>query len=258
MSSFVYVPRPPLSHFVEMIWLYEHYGAGHPRERVLPTGTTELVIDLDGDHRAPVIAGPSSEFFTITTADRPSLLGVHFRPGGAFPFMRPPAGELHNLQVSLDALWGRRADELRDRVLEARTPAAKCRVCADVLLAQALRPLERHPAVAYAIRELERVPQARTIADLTQQIGLSSRRFIEVFTDEVGLTPKLFGRVRRFQEMLRLIDAEAPVEWTDLALACGYYDQAHFIRDFRAFAGLTPTAYLSLRSEHRGHVPLLD
>src|SRR5262245_7488591 len=95
-GPFVYVPRPPLSHFVEIIWLYEHYGAGHPRERVLPTGTTELVIDLRDHRHAPVIAGPSSEFFTITTADRPSLLGVHFRPGGAFPFMRPPAGELHN------------------------------------------------------------------------------------------------------------------------------------------------------------------
>jgi hypothetical protein len=89
----------------------------------------------------------------IDTADQAALLGVHFRPGGASFFFTPPAGELHNAQVSLDTLWGPKADELRERVIEARSPAAKFRVLEQFLLTQAVRPLVRHPAVAFALRE---------------------------------------------------------------------------------------------------------
>ena len=81
---------------------------------------------------------------------------------------------------------------------------------------------------------------------------------LQLFTEEVGLTPKLFCRVRRFQEVLRLVAGPARVEWANVALACGYYDQAHFIHDFRAFCGLSPTAYLARRTEHLNHVPLPD
>jgi len=72
----------------------------------------------------------------------------------------------------------------------------------------------------------------------------------------VGLTPKLYCRVQRFQQVLRLLDTGRPFDWANVALACGYYDQAHFIRDFRAFSGLSPTTYLRNRGEHLNHVPM--
>ena len=93
---------------------------------------------------------------------------------------------------------------------------------------------------------------------MTERIGLSPRRFIQVFREEVGLTPKLFCRIRRFQEVLGLIGRGQHVEWAEVALACGYFDQAHFIHDFRAFSGLNPKAYLAHRGEHLNHVPLCD
>src|SRR5262245_8109267 len=127
LAPFTYVPGPPLSEFVELLWLYESYGGDHARERILPIPTSELVIDLRNDRHQPVIAGAHSESFTIDVSDRPSILGVHFRPGGAYPFLKPPAGELHNVSVGLEALWGRSDDELRGRLLDARTPAAKLR-----------------------------------------------------------------------------------------------------------------------------------
>lgn len=77
-----------------------------------------------------------------------------------------------------------------------------------------------------------------------------------MFTEEVGLTPKLFCHIRWFQEVLRLIQRRRQVEWANIALACGDYDQSHFIRDFWAFSGLNPTAYLRVRGEHLNHVPL--
>jgi len=254
-----------------MFWLYEGQHQQHARERRLPDGSMELVINLregslhvyDQQHhdqlqsfRGGLISGAHSKFIVIDTTCLASIIGVHFKPGGAFPFLTLPAGELHDEIVSLETLWGATARGLRDQLLEASTPEARFRILERFLLSCAAQPLARHPAVAFALKEFQRVPHLRTIADVTEHIGLSSKRFIQVFSEEVGLTPKLFCRVRRFQEVLRRIGRRQQVEWMEIALTCGYFDQAHCIHDFRAFSGLNPTAYLTHRGEHRNHVPL--
>ncbi|HTT65552.1 MAG TPA: helix-turn-helix domain-containing protein [Bryobacteraceae bacterium] len=266
-----HIPAPPLSRFVELLWLYEGYQQPHKKERLLPDGSMELVINLNEDRvcvydpletekvrtlPGSVVAGAHSEFFVIDTAEQHSVAGVHFRPGGAFPFFDPPASELHNMLVSLEDLWGRPARQLRERLLEAGTPQAKLQTLEQALLARAARRLELHPAVAFALQEFHGLPHTRTIGEVTGQIGLSPKRFIQIFSADVGLTPKLFCRVRRFQRVLRLIGSKRPVEWAGVAADCGYFDQAHFIRDFRAFSGINPSTYLASRTEHLNHVPM--
>jgi AraC-like DNA-binding protein len=268
-----YIPRPPLSDFVELLWLYEGYSQPHDKERLLPDGSMALVINLREDQArvydrrdtgrfqttsGALLVGVQSEFFVIDTAEQASVIGAHFKPGGAFPFFNFPAGEFHNQHLSLDSVWGAGAGELRDRLLEAPTPERKFRILEDALLAHSSKPLVRHPAVSFALREFGDSRRAPSVAGVTEQIGLSSRRFIDVFNDQVGLTPKLFCRVRRFQQALRRIGTGREVDWTEVALGCGYFDQAHFIHDFRAFSGLTPTAYAAHRTEHLNHVPILD
>jgi AraC-like DNA-binding protein len=93
---------------------------------------------------------------------------------------------------------------------------------------------------------------------VTEQIGLSARRFADVFAKEVGLTPKLFCRVRRFQRVLRVIRVGQEIDWAEIALSCGYYDQAHFNHDFRAFSGINPSTYLAACTPHMSHVPILE
>lgn len=252
------VPKPPLSEFVDVLWLYDGFTVSHARERLLPTGTVELVINLredQPDFREPVVAGPRSEPSLLDTAHTASVMGAHFRPGGAFPFLGLPAGELHNLEVTLDTLWGARAGELRERILGAPTHQARFELLEAALLGAA-RSLARHPAVAFALRELSTVPQARSVGGVIEAVGLSQRRFIERFRHEVGLTPKLYSRIRRFQEVVRQVHGVRQVDWSEVALACGYYDQAHFINDFREFSGLTPGTYLAWQGEHQNHVPL--
>ena len=139
---------------------------------------------------------------------------------------------------------------MHERLLEAKTPTAMFDVLGQALLEQAVRPLARHPAVAFALREFQARPQAKTVGDVIRQVGLSPRAFIRRFSEEVGLTPKLFCRIRRFQEALGPIRAGRRFAWSDVALDCGYYDQAHLIRDFRAFSGFTPTAFLRVWGEH--------
>jgi AraC-like DNA-binding protein len=273
MRFFHHIPAPPLSEFVGLLWLYEGYRQPHQKERLLPDGSMELVINLNEDQTraydphdtgkfrtlsGSIVVGAHSEYFVIDTAQQHTVAGVHFKPGGAFPFLDLPASELRNTLVSLEDLWGGLAGQLRERLLEAATPQAKFAVLEQVLLALLARRPSRHPAVAFALREFGGLPRTRTIADVTGQIGLSAKRFIQVFSDEVGLTPKLFCRVRRFQRALRLADKGRPVEWAAVAADCGYFDQAHFIRDFRAFSGINPSMYIAQRTEHLNHVPLAE
>jgi len=268
-----YVPQPPLSDFVELLWLYAGYSQAHDKERLLPNGCMELVINLREDQarvydrrdtsqfqttRGAILVGVQSEFFVLDTAEQRSVIGVHFKPGGAFPFFNLPAGEFHNQHLSLDLLWGTGAIKLRDRLLEAPTPESKFQILEKSLLDHARKPLVRHPAVNFALSEFGDLRRSPSIAQVTNQIGLSSRRFIDVFNDQVGLTPKLFSRVQRFQKVLRRIGKGREVDWTGVAFACGYFDQAHFIHDFKAFSGLSPTAYTAHRTEHLNHVPILD
>jgi AraC-like DNA-binding protein len=272
MQSVTHIPPPPLSNFVEILWFYDGYFAGsHNKERLMPDGSIELVINLKEDEariydrenldkceRLPgaLVCGPHSSFFVIDTAQQDSVIGVHFKPGGAFPFFKMPAIELHNLHVSLEDLWGQQAGLLRERLLEAQTPQKKFQVLEECLLARAFKPLERHRAVDHALGLFRNIHTAPAMTELADQIGISSRRFIQLFSNEVGLTPKLFARVRRFQQVLQNIRAGVEFSWVDMAASCGYFDQAHFIHDFKEFSGINPTTYLAQKTEHLNHVPI--
>lgn len=272
MQFFTHIPQPPLSGFVELFWFYDGYFPGsHKKERLLPDGSVELVINLKEDEariydrenldkytRLPgaLLCGPHSSFFVIDTAQQDSVVGVHFKPGGAFPFFEMPVSELHNLHVSLEDLWGREAGLLRQRLLESQTPEKKFQVLEECLLAQAFRPLVRHRAVDCALALFRNIHTAPAMTELADQIGISSRRFIQLFSNEVGLRPKAFARVRRFQQVLQNIRTGAEFSWADMAASCGYYDQAHFIHDFKEFSGINPTTYLAQKTQHLNHVPI--
>jgi len=251
-------PRGPLGQFVELLWLYEGYVLPHAQERMLAMATTELVIDLRGDapaSRAATVVGPHSEHWVLDTSEEQAVIGIHFRIGGGFPFFDAAAGEMHNLRAPLDALWGAAAARLIEQVLAASSPDAKFDVLERALLGRA-RTLERHPAVAFAVRELSAAPPACGVGAITHTVGISQRRFLDRFRSEVGMAPKLFQRVQRFQAAVGTVHTLAEVNWADIAAACGYFDQAHFIHDFRTFSGFTPAVYFSLKNEHRNHVPL--
>jgi AraC-like DNA-binding protein len=256
MKSLQLLPSPALADHVEIYWAMETVNQGPGRERVLPSGTTELVFDLDGPSLVPVVCGPHDAAFEMRRARRDSFVGVHFKPGGAASLLGVPASELANLRIGLDALWGRAARELGARLVEAPTASVRLQLLERALLARLERRVDAHPGVAYALDELAHVPAPRSIGEIAARAGLSARRFIALFDAQVGLTPKLFARVRRFQKLLHLAHPRPAPAWAQLALDCGYFDQAHLSRDFGEFAGLAPGAYARLRSHDPNHVAL--
>jgi AraC-like DNA-binding protein len=251
-------PGAPLSECVDFFWIHDRYLPPQMRERLLPTGTMELVFRLDDDGRAAsAVSGPRSEFAVLETSRPFSAIGVHFKPGGGFPFFGIPGSGLHNSAVPLDAVWSRSASSIRDRLWEATTPAERFRVLERALLDRVQGRLNRHPGVRYALSAFDQSNGACAVNDVVDRLGLSPRRFIDVFRCEVGMSPKMFCRIRRFNEALTRIGQRPDVDWLDVALSCGYFDQAHFNHDFRAFSGINPSTYLRHRAS-RTHVAVPD
>jgi AraC-like DNA-binding protein len=269
------IPRPPLDAFVASLWVCESAPRPLALERVLPTGAAQLILNLKEDetrlydHEHPdrcvstsgtILTGIQSRYQIIDTAEQELVAGVAFKPGGTVPFLRVPADALIDVDVPLDALDGcRGAASLRERVLDARTPDAQLdaieAALRDLWVRRAASP---HPAVVFALASFDRVPRLASIGTVTDAIGLSAKRFIERFTREVGVTPKRYCRIRRFQRAVTLAHRSRDIAWASVALDCGYFDQAHFIHDFRAFAGLTPTAYQAGRTVFQNHVKFLQ
>lgn len=276
MIALVYRPAPPLDAFVENVWYYHqpNYSPGHFFERLLPQGSVELVFDLRREpmriydrerlDRFETIAGAAimgahNEPFVLDIEEQTDVLGVHFKPGGAFPFFGLPLDELQNRHVPLDLLWGSAAGEVRERVLAASDPREKVRLVERALLARFRRGGANlrggHPAVEFALSRLGE----RSVASVVDAVGLSARRFAELFRREVGLTPKIYSRVRRFQRVvarLRRVHGDE-VDWADLAVTEGYFDQSHLHHDFREFSGITPAAYCKAKTAHSNHVPIV-
>lgn len=268
-----YVPRAPLGGFVDFFWFYAGHNPAHGKERVLPHGCLELIIDLQAgprrwfdredhsrfrEYRRGWLSGAQSEFIVIETAQQSSMMGIHFKPGGAWPFVDLPVSELNEQVVELDQLWGAEARDLRDRLLEAPEPAGKFAVLEMYLLRRGRRTMTQDNPVAFALRAFGRTPHEQTIASVADRLGVSHKHLIELFRRRVGLTPKLYCRIQRFQRVVAEIEQRKSIDWADLACACGYHDQAHFIRDFQAFSGLNPSAYLMDRNEYLNFVPVRD
>ena len=269
MTTFhTYIPAPPLSTYVDYFWLYEEsaqpyeYERVYEYERALPTGKPALRIDLGGDgvrasiqqdmrwmkmFHTSVLFGAHSRWFILQSGCGVARIGIQFKYGGANPFFALPAGALHNVTVSLDELWGSAADELRERLLAEAIPKARFLALEDALLAHFVQRRALHPTIAVALRALLAAPRSQTITQVVDQSGLSHRQFIQVFRREVGVTPKLFCRLRRFLKALNHTQQIEEINWAEIAQTCGYFDQSHLTRDFREFTGVSPTTYLRER-----------
>jgi AraC-like DNA-binding protein len=262
-----YKPDPPLSKFVDNFWLYEGSAVGQKAERILPTGTLELVVNLRQNELRFSDSGLSQNCSRFSGAivsgahgrgfegeEETFIIGVHFKPGGAFPFLGLPASDLADTHVDLETLWGPSACRLRERLCEARTSAERFQLLQEALLSRLDRSVEQHYAVSAALEMFGHNQGGPKIREAAKFLGLSERRFIQVFKAEVGITPKLFSRIQRFQQTRAFIQQNHSPNWASIAMDLGYFDQAHLIREFLEFSGFSPTEYLN-RHKSLNHVP---
>lgn len=276
-SDAFYVRRQPesaLSSYIESIWIWRSDARPDGRDRVLPNGTSGLIVNLmedetrlysaDGSrmiHRLDGAGfdGAMTRPFVIDTAEQVFVAGVNFLPGGAWPFAKAAQDELLNTHLSLKDIWGSDAASLREQLLLAKTPSIALLVLEKMLLSKLHRPLQRHPAVQHALNQIQKNPGSIRVEECLQPGNVGSRRLTRLFELETGMTPKRFARVLRFRQVVSHLHQQkshAAVDWSDLALRYGYYDQAHFSREFKDFSGFTPTAYLPLMGEFENHIDI--
>jgi AraC-like DNA-binding protein len=271
-----HIPAPPLACFIEFFWYFEDWDGAHPMEQVLPDATFELVINLlDGPRklfnrsdlgryttfRGGWLSGAHSKYIVIDTQRGSSMIGAHFKPGGVAPFLPTSAGAFHDQVVELEAIWGRSARELRERLLAAEGACDRFfhleQFLLDLLRRDRIDP-QRQERITWAVGQFWRQPNVLAVREAASRLNISHKHFITQFREQVGMSPKLFCRIRRFQEVLAQINARRRISWAEVACACGYYDQSHLVNDFQAFAGLNPSAYRSLDADYASFVPVGD
>lgn len=268
----LHFPNSPLSQFVENIWLVEGFAADYTREKILPDGAIELIIDLD-THPKNIfedevserfrtvkkawISGERTRYIIIGAERNQSMVGIRFRPGGAYPFFGFPISELTESVTELDLIWGSLVDEIRDQLMAIESPEGRLLRLESFLLSQVRRTLEANRLITFAVHQLQHSPQFLAIRDLANTIGITQKHLISQFEKVVGLRPKSFARVCKFQRVVNLIEQQSKIEWAVMASECGYYDQAHFIHEFQTFSGLNPSTYLSQRGEYMNYIPIV-
>ena len=263
------LPRPPLDALIDDLYFLE--GAPpYARLTLPPMPSAVLIVNLGAPFRvragADVEAAEYADGVVITTLTRalefgypPTTrsVGVHFKPWGLAPFLPMPAAELRDRPLTVEEVWGRPTSaELRDRLATAAAPHEMLTVLEEQLMRRVCETaglgLVRHTSSVIAAST-----GAVAIGDLSVAAGVSSTHLAQRFKEVVGFTPKRLARTYRFAAAVRAIDPAGPVDWLELAGRAGYYDQAHFVHDFRAFTGLPPTRYLDVRRrflrEHPGH-----
>jgi AraC-like DNA-binding protein len=187
------------------------------------------------------VHGPQSSYYVAGPKPKGGTVGVSFRPGAAGSVLGVSMTELVDRHIALDAIWGARGVDLRHRLMSAADPKAMFRILEQSLSARIHRPLLIHPAVAHALAARPADGASARVAEVQQASGYSPRHFIALFRSAVGLNPKHYYRIRRFNATVRSMAAGGCLG--DIAAAAGYSDQAHLTRDFREFAGVAPTQY---------------
>ena len=264
MDFALHRPPAPLANHVEYLWMIRD-APSHELERIVPTGTLELVVNLAEDEirihddagrvaqrlEGAAVSGVYRRYFVIDTRVHTAMMGAHFRPGGAGAILGLPPGELADQHVALSALWG--ASSLREQLCAALDRASAFAILENALVARLAARRAPHAAVPHA---LAMVGQAAAIGEIAATLGLSRRRLIEVFTAGVGVTPKRMSRLLRFQRALAIAGAGAA--WTRAAHASGYYDQAHLIRDCKELAGVAPSELARASAGVKQHHAAID
>lgn len=250
-------PHPLLARYVRHYVGYDETTQAPMRRIEAPHDSTVLIFNLGPSLGIEAPEGPRPyaaqyrSFFAalhetfVVTQTPGTQRGVEARltPLGAYRFLGRPLGELANSVVALDDVLGAAAGRFVDRLQETASWEDRFALVDGFIAERIAASTPPSPEIAHAWRRLEAAHGNVAIGDLARDLGWSRKRLIDRFRAQTGLAPKAAARVLRFHQATSLLDAEAEASWVDIAYRCGYYDQAHFNREFRQFAGRTPSDY---------------
>ena len=258
--EFLLAPPPPdLVGIVEAFWISRGRIA-MLYEKIIPQNNLELMFNLERPfgvpNRPPAgrtfrrawIAGMQQEWLLVTPQYQPNepsyLLSVRMPPLGAYRVLDLPLGEIAHDVIELDDALGDEVNRVHERLGNTADAGQQFAVLCDFVRRRVARSGARlHADARIAVNALASTHGAERIEELCRSLGVSRKHLGALFRAHVGLTPKAYARVFRFRRAIDLVQKGARLDWARVAMACGYYDQPHFNREFREFAGMSPAEF---------------
>jgi len=254
-------PHPALRAHVRSYVGYSSSTGGVARRRHSPSGIVPLIITLgprigiveDAARKGPAtyvdafIAGMHDVYALSESPGEACGIQIDFTPLAGYLLLGRDMSDLTNRAVALEDVFGAEGPHLRERLLDEPRWEERFRIVDGFVARRLERAKPASPAVAWAWRRLNETAGSAPVGELAREIGWSRKHLAARFREQIGLPPKAVARILRFQAAERAINAGVELGWSDLAARCGYYDQAHLIRAFREFAGVTPGEYVARR-----------
>ncbi len=246
-----------LSGDIEAIFHFKGFMPDHSIERVVPTGHLFLLFELDGMTRhtydnktlAPQatyqevwLSGMHKHHISISAHENSEMFVVQFKAHGAYPFLHRPVEEFNETVVSAETIFGDTIKQLRQQLLTEVTPADKFQRAEQWLLDRYDKEKAAPQELVALLQQLQTEPVVK-YQDIIGQYPNTQKHLIDQFKKYIGLTPKYYQRILRFNDILSTIQQQQLINWPDVALQCGYADQSHFIKEFRHFSGFNPSEF---------------
>ena len=248
----------PYDALVESVFHYQGFEPDHSIERVVPTGHVFILFELDGFERQTFdngtlrpdarfrgawVSGVRRHYLSISAHQNSEMLVIQFKPFGAHAFLHLPMSDLADRVVPGEHILDGALTGLRDRLVRMPSSAEKFAEVQRWLGAR-FDPSKTAPEpVVRVVERLQADPVGRLSEACADYIG-SRKHLIDQFKTYVGLTPKQYQRVLRFNGVFAEMQSDQVLSWADIAARCGYSDQSHFIREFKAFSGFVPEAFV--------------
>ncbi len=231
-------PEGPLSRYVQRIRIGRDDFPAPIVEHVLPDGAVHLFFEL-GDNVRALAMGATSAPTPVQLAGKLEQVGLQLRPGGVAAILGVPASALNGHVVPLTDLWGPVANDVLERV-GAAPVHARAAIIVEALRERLASNEASDRRAAESVRRIIRSRGTMPVRDLADALGIGERRLEQLFRREVGLSPKALSRVTRFRATIDFVHEAPTRSWAEVAQACGFYDQAHLVNEFRALAGVAP------------------
>lgn len=260
-------PPPALEPFVDCIWVLAAPAQEGPvlPELVVPDGKTELIVHFGDDftklegasweRQARVLmSGQLTERILLRPTGTVGVVSARFKAAGAARFFDLAYDELVDRVVDFAPLQPEFSRMLHERVARCTTHDERLAVMIAVLEERLTEESQEDIFVRHACQYIAQTDGACSVQELVARIGFSERQLERKFKRQVGITPKILSRIMRFQKFLAMTKTANDLTLADAALACGYFDQSHFIRDFTRFSGVSPTTYLTTHHPMSDHL----
>ena len=226
-----------------------------PKRRIYTYGCTVLVFHYNQPslfqernnsayiEPRTVICGPQTNYYDLALAGKTGMILVIFQPYGAGMFFKMPISEIVNQNIAFELLVKKDAGEIEDKILHARSVQERIKLIDEFFIKELIQNNRNSDQIVAAFATLNNCQESITVKQMAETSCLSIKQFERKFPAFVGLNPKQYLRIARFQKAIQLRKSEYFENYTSLAHDCGYYDQSHFIHDFKMITDLPPKEF---------------